>query len=214
MLRQQISARIAIPAIAAAALLLSGCGTTIEGTPQAAPGAQLPATTKAPTTTAPGKPSGKPGAPTSKPGGTTGRPDKGGSTDFEAAIGDCVKLGGTSDDATIDKATCGSKGANYKVIGKAKTNAQCPKDADQAYYETVAGVETGAICLDIDWVVGDCLDLGGDDPQRIDCHSTGAAEGVKVLSILKNTSSVDDCAGGNKGYIYDERNFVVCVQTM
>ncbi|WP_067695410.1 LppU family putative lipoprotein [Nocardia jejuensis] len=202
-----MSARIALPAISAAALLLAGCGATIDGKPQAAPGAQVSTTSKPPSNTTSAKPSGKPGA-------TTTRPDKGGDTDFQASIGDCVKLGGTSDDATIAKATCGSQSSNYKVIGKAKTNAQCPTDADQAYYETLAGVETGAICLDIDWVVNDCLDLGGDDPKRIPCTSTTATEGVKVLSIIKGTTDVEDCSSGDKGYIYDERQFVVCVKVL
>lgn len=205
MLRQQISARIAAPVIAAAALLLGGCSNIVDGSPIAQLGGET-STPAAPTSAKPtGKPSGKP---------TTTAPSKGGSTDFQASIGDCVKLGGTTDDATIDKAACGTASANYKVIGKARTNAQCPADVDQAYYETLAGVETGALCLDIDWVVGDCLDLGGDDPKRIDCASKSAAEGVKVLSIMKNSTSVDDCNVGNQGYVYDERRFVVCVTTL
>lgn len=212
MLRQQISARIAVPAISAAALLLAGCGSTVSGNPVAAPPGLDSAisTTKAPTSTT--KPSGKPN-PSGKP--TTTSPDKGGDTDFQASIGDCVKLGGTTDDATIHKATCGSKDSNYKVVAKAPSNAQCPTDVDQAYYETMAGVETGAICLDIDWVIGDCLDLGtkgsGTDPKRVDCTTKSATNGVKVLAILKNSTSVDDCTNGDQGYVYDERKIVVCV---
>lgn len=168
MLRQQISARIAAPAVSAAALLLAGCGSTITGTPVAAP----PGLDSAVTTTS-AKPSGKPSP--GRPTTTTTPADKGGDTDFQASIGDCVKLGGTTENATIHKATCGSKDSNYKVVAKAPTNSQCPTDVDQAYYETMAGIETGAICLDIDWVINDCLDLGvkgsGSDPKRIDCST-------------------------------------------
>ncbi|MCU1640618.1 MAG: hypothetical protein JWN03_893 [Nocardia sp.] len=214
MLRQQISARVAVPALSAAALLLAACGSTISGSPVAAPPGLDSAisTTKAPGTTP--KPSGKPspGKPSTPPA------DRGGDTDFQASIGDCVKLGGTIDDADIKHATCGSKDSNYKVIAKAPAKAQCPSDADQVYYETLSGVETGAICLDIDWVVGDCLDMGvkgsDDDPKRIDCSTRGAADGVKVLSILKNSNSVDDCNLGDQGYVYKERNRVVCVATL
>ncbi|WP_327142919.1 LppU family putative lipoprotein [Nocardia sp. NBC_01327] len=215
MLRQQISARIAVPALSAAALLLAACGSTISGSPVAAPPGldSAVSTTKAPGTTP--KPTGKPG-PSGKP--STPPADRGGDTDFQASIGDCVKLGGTTDNATIKHATCGSKDSNYKVVAKAPTNSQCPTDVDQAYYETLSGIETGAICLDIDWVIGDCLDLGakgsGDDPKRIDCSTRGAADGVKVLSILKNSTSVDDCNVGNQGYVYDERKLVVCVSTL
>ncbi|MEV6068230.1 hypothetical protein AB0L82_16885 [Nocardia sp. NPDC052001] len=210
MLRQQISARIAAPAVAAAALLLAGCGSTISGTPVAAP----PGLDSVVTTSTP-KPSGKP---TQGNRPTTTNADKGGDTDFQASIGDCVKLGGTTENASIHKATCGSKDSNYKVVAKARTNAQCPSDIDQAYYETVVGVETGALCLDIDWVVNDCLDLGAKgsnaDPKRIDCSTRGAANGVKVLAIMKNSTSVDECADGDSGYVYDERKIVICVNTL
>ncbi|WP_330184174.1 hypothetical protein OHB26_11545 [Nocardia sp. NBC_01503] len=211
MLRQQISARIAAPAVSAAALLLAGCGSTITGTPVAAP----PGLDSAVTTTS-AKPSGKPSP--GRPTTTTTPADKGGDTDFQASIGDCVKLGGTTENATIHKATCGSKDSNYKVVAKAPTNSQCPTDVDQAYYETMAGIETGAICLDIDWVINDCLDLGvkgsGSDPKRIDCSTPGAANGVKVLAIMKNSTSVDECSDGDSGFVYDERKIVICVNTL
>lgn len=209
MLRRQLTARIALPAISAVLLLagaaaLTGCGSTIPGTPQAVSGN-------------PGKPPGKtgpggtttPGAPAAPT--TTARADKGGNTDFQASIGDCVKLGGTTDNATIVKEPCGSQDANYKVIGKAPSNTQCPKDVDQAYYETLNGIETGALCLDVDWVVGDCFDVGGDDPHRIPCGTPGVVDGVHVLAILPNSTSLDDCTVGDSGYVYRDRRTVVCV---
>ncbi|MFE3191477.1 hypothetical protein ACFXHA_20870 [Nocardia sp. NPDC059240] len=209
MLRQQLSARIVLPAISAATLLLAGCGTTVSGHPQAAPGDTLiPA--GAPATTGV-KPTGKPG-----PGApsTTPRADRGGHTDFQASIGDCVKLGGTTTEATIDTAVCGSPDANYKVTGKAPVNTQCGKGADQVYYETFNGVETGALCLTVDWVVGDCIEMGTDVAHRIPCTTRDATDGVKVVSILQNTVSVDSCPGNNQGYVYEERKVVVCVDTL
>ncbi|GAB4589941.1 LppU family putative lipoprotein [Nocardia sp. IFM 10818] len=208
MLRQQISARIAVPVISAVALLLAGCGTTVDGTAIASNDSAAVVSATTPSTTK--------SRPTTKAAPTTTNADKGGDTDFQATIGDCVKLGGTSEDATITKATCGSKESNYKVVAKARTNDQCPADVDQAYYETLAGVETGAICLDIDWVIGDCIDMGDRDtmPKRIECTSATAIDGVKVLEIVKNTTSVDDCTLGEQGRTYDERKFVVCVNTL
>ncbi|MBF6237894.1 LppU family putative lipoprotein [Nocardia otitidiscaviarum] len=200
--RQSFSLRVAVSAFAAAAaLVLAGCGSTVTGTPLAADNAG-PAST-APTTSA--------GSPTTTGAAPTTGVNKGGSTDFQANIGDCVQLGGTTDNATIERASCGSQSSNYKVVGKARTNDQCPTDVDQAYYETLNGIETGALCLDIDWVIGGCLELGGEDPERIDCSSTTAIEGVQVLAIERNTTSVDDCTQGDQGYVYDERRFVVCV---
>lgn len=129
--------------------------------------------------------------------------------DIEVAVGECVDLGGTTDDATIDNATCGSPAANYKVVDIVESSDECGADIDQTYFESFGGVEVGALCLDIDWQVGDCMDLGGEDPERIDCAET-ALQGEKVTEILTDTADVDDCAISSGGYVYAERRFVVC----
>ncbi|UFS94551.1 LppU family putative lipoprotein [Nocardia huaxiensis] len=200
MSRQQMFARTAAPLIAAAALLLAGCGgSTIDGTPVAASGGPSATTTaKSPTTTK--APTGKGSPTTTKPGG--------GRTDFQAAIGDCVNLGGTDTDAEIDKATCGSANSNFKVVAKARNSDSCPADTDHVYYETLNGIETGAICLEIDWIVGECMELNG-IPKRISCTTPGTIEGVKVEKILQGTTDINGCEDG--GYVYEERRKVVCV---
>ncbi|MBL1073201.1 hypothetical protein JK358_02200 [Nocardia sp. 2] len=196
---------MAAPMIAAAALLLSGCGSTIDGTPTAATDVVSATTSAKPTTT-----SKSPGG---KSGGSTTTPRSGGRTDFQASIGDCVKLGGTQDDATIEKATCGSANSNFKVVAKARNSDACSADTDQAYYETLNGIETGAICLEIDWVVGECMELDN-IAQRITCSTPGTIEGVKVLEILTGSTDVNDCKNGDRGYVYEERRKVVCVQSL
>lgn len=194
-------------AIAVTAFVSTGCSGTIDGHAQPAIDV-VPATGTAPTTK-PGKPtSGKPT--TSKPAPTSGRGD----TDFQASIGDCVALGGTVNDATITKASCGSRSSNYKVIGKAENSSGCVSDRDNFYAETLNGIETGALCLDIDWVVGGCMDVGGDEPKRIDCGETGS-EPVKVVTIKNNTDSVEDCPdSADSGFKYPERRVVVCVESL
>ncbi|GAB2698175.1 hypothetical protein GCM10027089_19860 [Nocardia thraciensis] len=180
---------------------LAACGSTVSGNPRAAhtgPAATGTATTSAPT-------SGK-ARPTTPSPTTTG-----GSVDFRAEIGDCVALGGTNEDATIEKAVCGSPESNYRVVGKAPTSDQCVSDADSVYYESRRGQETGALCLDRDWVVGGCMDIAGNDTKRVDCAGS-AVEGVRVLRILQNTDSVDACH--SDGFVYHQRRFVVCVQDM
>ncbi|MGS2807604.1 LppU family putative lipoprotein [Nocardia sp. MW-W600-9] len=196
-------------ALTVTAFVASGCGGTIDGHAQPAIDV-VPATSSAGPTTKPGKPTtGKPT--TSKPAQTSTR---GGNTDFQANVGDCVALGGTVDDATIDKASCGSRSSNYKVIGKAKNSTGCVSDRDNFYAETLNGIETGALCLDIDWVVGGCMDVGGDEPKRIECGETGS-EPVKVITIKNNTDSVDDCPDvADSGFKYPERKVVVCVQSL
>jgi hypothetical protein len=196
-----MASALAFPALAGVTVaLVTGCGTTISGHPVDVGG---PPQTSRPSASTSAR--AQPTVP--HPTGT----DRGGSVDFQAEIGDCVQLGGTNDNATIEKQPCGSRNSNYKVIGKAPTTAQCPSDSDYYYYETLGGVEQGALCLDRDWVVGGCMDIGGDLTQRIDC-GVPASKGVRVLNILPNADTVDACADGDGGIVYDQRHYVVCLQ--
>ncbi|MEV0682484.1 hypothetical protein AB0I35_01340 [Nocardia sp. NPDC050378] len=194
-------------AISAFALGSSACGGTIDGYAQPAIDVVPATSSAAPTTKKPGK------STTSKPAPTT---KKGGTTDFQASVGDCVNLGGTAEDATIEKASCGSRSANYKVIGKAPNRDGCIADSDQNYFETLDGVETGALCLDIDWVVGGCMDVAAEQlvARRIDCNASGN-EPVRVVTIKSDATSANDCPDdADVGYVYDTRRFVVCAQTL
>lgn len=188
-------------AVTVAAFAASGCVSTVDGNAQPAVDV-VPATSSAAPTTK---------ATTTRPAPTTS--NRGG-TDFQANIGDCVQLGGTVDDATIEKASCGSRASNYKVIGKARRSTDCISDRDNFYAETLNGVETGALCLDIDWVVGGCMDVGGEEPNRIDCTEPGS-EPVRVVTILDDTVSVDSCPDeADSGFKYAERRMVVCVESL
>ncbi|MEU8895260.1 hypothetical protein [Nocardia sp. NPDC048505] len=198
-----VSALVAVVALAA-------CGETIAGQARPIGDGTVDAveTSTGKTTTA------KPSSSTrSSRSATPTSPDQGGDIDFDAAVGDCVNLGGASNDPKIEKVACGSKTSNYKIIGKVPNTALCVGDRDSYYAEKRNGVQTGALCLDIDWVVGDCMDVGGDDPKRIECTDTTAAEGVKVVSIKQNTTEVAACGTGS-GFTYKERKFVVCVSDL
>jgi hypothetical protein len=127
--------------------------------------AKDPATTTAAPPSAPpsaAPPTGSGGLPTTDPSA-----DSGGSVSVDVEVGACVTLGGTINAATADPAPCGSQESNFKVIAKKATSDECPTDADQTFYETLGGSELGALCLDIDWVEGDCFELGGDLPERV-----------------------------------------------
>ncbi|MGQ4618199.1 LppU family putative lipoprotein [Nocardia sp. R7R-8] len=207
MSRQLTWGRLAFAGLAiAAGLSLVGCTSTINGTAQPAVDGTIDAVS---VTNTPKPSSGRPTPTTSKP--TTSKAS--GNTDFDASIGDCVKLGGTTTNATIEKASCGSRESNYKVIAKAAKSSQCSSDADNYYAETVNGIEQGALCLDIDWVVGGCMDVGGDDPKRIDCTGSSPVKGVKVVKRVDSADDVNVCGSGT-GYVYDKRRFVICVQEL
>ncbi|MFI8568253.1 hypothetical protein ACIGGF_17010 [Rhodococcus sp. NPDC078407] len=183
---------------ACAALVLGGCAAEVSGTAVAIPGASIPATsTTSPPTTAP-----------------TPDIDDGGSVEIDVEVGECVELGGTVEEASITNATCGSPESNYVVFAKTPTSAECPADADQYYYETYFDIEQGALCLDIDWQLGGCMDIVDEFARRVDCATPGA-DTRRVVAILQGTSSVDDCPDpALYGYEKDTRNFVVCVERL
>lgn len=195
------SALIAAGAVAAA-MALSACSTTVDGTAIASSNGTVPATRAAPTPDA----RADPPPPTRPPAGD----GTGGEVDISVEIGECVNVGGTPDDATIANARCGSPEANYVVVSKESTSDGCVDDADQTYYETLRGVEQGALCLDVDWRIGDCFDMGGEHPRRTDCGSP-MTDGVKVADIIENSITVNDCPASDTGFEYTVRKFVVCV---
>jgi len=199
--RQLVSGLALAVGATVAAFTLSACSSTIDGRAQPA----IDGTIDAVTTSTP-----KPSSPrsSSRPSPTKEEGD----TDFEASIGDCVTLGGTTMNATIEKASCGSRASNYKIIAKTATSSSCPSDRDNYYAETLNGIEQGAYCLDIDWVVGGCMDVGGDDPKRIDCTERGL-QGVRVTEIAEGASDAGACGSG-LGFEYPERRFVVCVEEL
>lgn len=181
-------------------MLAAGCSSSDAGTAVAAD-TTASSSSAAPTTT--DNVSGQEGI------------DAGGSTDIDVEIGQCVKLGGTMTAAEIDNAECGSMESNYKVIAKAEENEQCPTDVNQTYYETLNGVEQGALCLDVDWVIDGCMSVpstGMDEPARVDCADPSATSVEKVTEIKTGTADPNDCPEG--GFAYETRQFVVCTTTM
>lgn len=135
-------------------------------------------------------------------------------TGVPVGAGDCVTLSGGATTAAAAPAECGSGEANYRVSQTVRQSTECPADTDQVYYETVDGVEQGALCLDIDWVVGGCMTVPLDQPaRRVDCADPEATFVSRATRILHGTDSVDAC-GGSGGYAYSVRAFVVCVEEM
>ncbi len=179
-------------------MLVTGCGGATEGVATAADTAATSTSSAAVATT-----SGHEGS------------DSGGRVDIDVEIGDCVQLGGTSDAATIAEAACGSDESNYRVIAKAEKNAQCPSDVDQVYYETKWGNERGALCLDLDWVMGGCMTLPDDkevEPTRVECDDPVASGIERAVETIEGVADIEQCSEG--GFLYDERMFTVCTETV
>ncbi|MFQ6226576.1 hypothetical protein [Nocardia sp. NPDC002869] len=117
----------------------------------------------------------------------------------EVAAGECLSALGEKE---VTKAACGSAESRYKVVAARPAGTACPSDADSGH---TIGETT--LCLDIDWVVGSCVDVSGDQPQRTECGPGG----VQVISILPDTVNVNACPSADRGFVYDERRFVVCI---
>lgn len=189
-------------AVGAVVALAAGCSSGGDAsTDAAATTTDSAATTTGETTTGQGTSTESSGATTSAEEGRT-------SVTVEA--GECVTLTGGETTADAVPADCGSAEANYRVSSKVRENGQCPSDTDQVYFETVNGVEQGALCLDIDWVVDQCMSMPiGEPARRVDCADPEASFVSKATRIIEGTDSVDQCPTG--GFAYSERRFVVCV---
>ncbi|MVU79061.1 hypothetical protein GPX89_17630 [Nocardia sp. ET3-3] len=123
--------------------------------------------------------------------------------------GDCVEFG--ADATHIEKVACGSGNSGYKVSDVAAQGGRCPRDADRTVARPVPGAPD-TLCLDIDWVVGDCMDLTAGNARRTDC-AADIPDSVRVVQIEQGTADVNTCSAGNRGFVYDERRIVVCVSS-
>lgn len=128
----------------------------------------------------------------------------------ELRIGDCVDVNASS--AEIRQVACGDVNSRYKVTELASAGGHCPGDVDRAEHRTLPGGVDETLCLDIDWTVGECLDLVGDQVTRVDCAAEAPGR-VRVLEIRHDTTDVNVCTIGDRGVVYDERRFVVCVSS-
>ncbi|WP_063039757.1 LppU/SCO3897 family protein [Nocardia grenadensis] len=178
--------------LAAPAAVETTAGTGVTQTspaPVAPPSVLVPSATVPPTTT----PSAVGIA------GSANKEAKQAPPKVEVVAGECLSALGEKE---VAKASCGSPESRYKVAAVGPAGTACPSDADSAH---TIGETT--LCLDIDWVVGSCVDVSGDQPQRTECGPGG----VQVISILPDTVNVNACPSADRGFVYDERRFVVCI---
>jgi hypothetical protein len=133
----------------------------------------------------------------------------------DLAVGDCLKTGGTPEQPEVTKVACGSAESNFKVAATVETSEQCPADVDSYYSMRGSFSDTSTtICMDIDWVVGDCMSIDPNndkDPLRVDCNDDSVPHRQRATQVLEGVANVDQCASG-VGYPYDERDFTVCVE--
>ncbi|MEV5647752.1 hypothetical protein AB0L57_05800 [Nocardia sp. NPDC052254] len=127
------------------------------------------------------------------------------------AVGDCVAAVVAAPDggAPVQKSACSGTDSRYKVTAKVTEGAHCPGDADRSVGETLPGGAKDTVCLDYNWVAGNCMSVA-DSPKPVDCAATAPGR-VRVVEIKYGTTDVNSCTGGDRGFVYNERRFVVCV---
>lgn len=128
----------------------------------------------------------------------------------ELSVGDCVDLNASP--ADIRQVACSDVHSRYKVTELASVGGRCPGDVDRAQPRTLPGGVDQTLCLDIDWTVGECLDMEGDAARHVDCAADIPGR-VRVLEIRHDTTDVNVCTTGDRGVVYDQRRYVVCVST-
>ena len=136
-----------------------------------------------------------------------------GSVSVDVEVGECIALGGAADAATADPVPCGSSDSNYRVVAKTPTSDDCFGDIDYTFFEKINDVEVGALCLDVDWVQGDCFDVSGDVAVRVDCATASGSVTLRVVETIRGVSDESNCPDAF-GVPYDERNFVVCLESV
>lgn len=128
----------------------------------------------------------------------------------DLSVGDCVDM--NANPADIRQVACGDVNSRYTVARLEPMGGQCPADVDRAQPRTLPGGVDQTLCLDIDWTVGECLDMADDSARHVNCAADVPGR-VRVLEIRHDTTDVNVCTTGDRGVVYDQRRFVVCVST-
>lgn len=122
-------------------------------------------------------------------------------------VGQCVSLSGTATDADVDEADCGDDGVLYKVTAD---DGAC--DAIEVNYTvSVNGSDAVDLCLEWDVEPGECVKVGTDKDELVDCaQTTGDTETFKVTSVEKGAAG--KCAKKREiPRVNEKRDTLICV---
>jgi len=136
----------------------------------------------------------------------------GGVVGVDAAVGDCLEVGGTEASAEAEKKDCADPAAGHRVASTAADENSCPADSDSVYYETRGSTTRGALCLDRNWRVGQCYlqDPSSKRYTDVECTRQGA---LRYVTTVPDAVSPDACPDpADTGVPYPDRRFVACFE--
>ncbi|WP_157121062.1 LppU/SCO3897 family protein [Nocardia miyunensis] len=131
----------------------------------------------------------------------------------KAQVGQCVKVGGTTNDPKVDITDCSSMDANYKVAERQdKSTSTCPDGNYASVWQTGSGGYN--LCLQLNVDEGDCLDKQYDNTVKVTCDSAEA--NYRVTNVLHNTTNDSGCSNSATKYLTYSKpeEMVVCLSTV
>lgn len=99
---------------------------------------------------------------------------------------------------------CGSPASALRVLARVGDKTQCVGDADLSFTQS-AGAGAGAVCLDYDWVAGQCLHITDDDVSKVSCAQPRAVQ--PEIAVI---GAVDVSYCRESGIAHSIRHFTVC----
>lgn len=146
-------------------------------------------------------------------------PDKGSATILKSAtVGTCVDVHRVFDRKSNGQAVPSTKRnvqvlpcseAPLIVVQRAAQGASCIRDADLVVSETGTEGRSVALCLDYNWIQGNCLSVGDSSATVVDCGNA-AARPLMAENLLVGSAARSGMCKADK-YTYSERGFAVCV---
>ncbi|KAA1427395.1 LppU/SCO3897 family protein [Nocardioides antri] len=122
-------------------------------------------------------------------------------------VGECVTVGGSTTDAEVEEAECGGDDVLYKVVAD---DGACDV-IEVNYTVSVSGKDAVDLCLEWEVEPGDCVKVGTDKDDKVDCASAkGDTDVVKVVSVEDGASRT--CAKKNQlARANKTRDQLICV---
>jgi hypothetical protein len=122
-------------------------------------------------------------------------------------VGQCVTVSGSSTDADVDEADCDDDGVLYKVQSD---DGKCDPSEVKYTVEVTGGADAVHLCLDWDVAAGECVKIGTDFDELVDCKEKGS-QAIPIVRIVSVEDGADaKCAKKAIAAPNQKRDFTIC----